>query len=187
MKAQRKEGFWKTLVRILRGSPTPQPVPRTISAKRTQPIPAPVAQPEPEPRRVRDKDHQLTGEEIRDLWARGRLYEIFVPEGRPTLNTVARVRDVLVHRFDGDGEVEQIVNGANEIISAPLYREQWERGRKVMTKVKLIVGWRAFDAKESKVWGELWTEVERDYHLKPDMITDQVIDRLASRYVTRAR
>jgi hypothetical protein len=127
-------------------------------------------------------EQTLSGRQIGDFFERGRYFEIFTERGTPTLMRVTRVHDILVRRFARESSVTAMIERAHAILNAPLHREEWEKGRSVMSRIEKQLGARRFRAREPHIWRSVWKELEDSYHLKPELVSESIERDMARRH-----
>lgn len=132
-------------------------------------------------------EQTLTERRIQDLFQRGRFFEIFAADGRTNTLRVQRVHDALLDRFSRKSGVAQMIRQAHGVLSANLYFQEWEAGRRVMADIEKGLRARRFEAREAQIWSAVWKELEERYHLKPELVTAAVEKDMARRYLSRYR
>jgi hypothetical protein len=56
-----------------------------------------------------------------------------------------------------------------------------------MKLVEDAIGTKEFRKREKQVWKEVWSEIERDYHLRPELLDKALTGRMARTQIEKAR
>ncbi len=124
-------------------------------------------------------------DDLEDLWNRGHLFEIFGLSSDFTKLTLAQKSAEREHDFRNFPKFKEILEKAYEILQVNETLELYKKSRQIMEVVKKTVGERKFRKKEKRVWKELWTEIEKEYPLQPEMLTDNEKWKLVDKYVRK--
>jgi len=116
-----------------------------------------------------EKDRQdLSDRNIRDLWARGKFWEIFgFSSGDFTTLELAKQYSALTKVYYDNPEVRRIIDEAFATLNAPLTRQFYEGCRMIMLRIKREVGDSRFRDAEDRIWLDLWNWVSERWQEPP--------------------
>ncbi|MBI4332511.1 MAG: hypothetical protein HY673_14665 [Chloroflexi bacterium] len=115
------------------------------------------------------KDKQSwPGQDIRDLWVRGKLWEIFGFTGDDFTALELAKRYSALKRMPGAGtEDASIIDDAFATLNAPLTRRLYNDSRAKMLQIKQSIGEATYARVEDKVWADLWGWVSQRWQDPP--------------------
>jgi hypothetical protein len=123
--------------------------------------------------------------DIKDLWYRGRLRDIFsLPEDFTGLELAESYRKSM-GKNEGHEKEEQILIETRSILKVKVKYELYKKSCEIMESIKKKVGHKRFNKKEAIIWKELWAEIKENYNLRPDLVTTQVQKELCNKYVKK--
>lgn len=120
--------------------------------------------------------------DIEDLRQRGKLHELLdlPPDYNRLELTESYARKVRL--YDSNNRAKEILKEAYDILMVNEDRELYRKSREVMAKVKKRCGEKTFNRVETRIWQELWAELNLKYPLQPEKITRAVHDDLVNKY-----
>lgn len=126
------------------------------------------------------KDKQSSSDQnIHDLWARGKFWEIFGFNSDDfTALELAKKYSALRKVYKDSPEEAEIIENAFAVLNAPLTRQFYVGCRTVMQRIRERIGASSFEEGEKQIWRDLWGWVSKRWQVP----TDEVVGALESRY-----
>jgi len=116
---------------------------------------------------------------IRDLWARGKFWEIFgFSSGDFTTLELAKQYSALMKAYQDNPDVRQIIDETFAVLNAPLTRQFYEGCRMLMQRIRRESGGTISDDIEHRIWLSLWNWVSERWQEPPE----ELINTIKSRY-----
>jgi hypothetical protein len=105
---------------------------------------------------------------IKELWTRGKLYEIFgLMSSEFTALELAKEYSRLL-KIVRDPEEEQILEDAFAVLNAPFTRQFYEGCRMIMGQIKREISDTEYEEFEDKIWTDVWGWVSQKWQPLPD-------------------
>jgi hypothetical protein len=116
------------------------------------------------------------GYSVKELWLRGRLWEIFGFSGADFTGLELAIEYSRVSKIHKRSPEEwQYIQNAFAILNAPLTRQFYEGCRMLAERIKHEIGNSAFEQAEAKIWAELWSWVSQRWQPPPDELVRALI------------
>jgi len=112
---------------------------------------------------------------IRDLWERGRFWEIFgFSSGDFTTLELAKQYSALMKAYQDDPEVRQIIDETFAVLNAPLTRQFYEGCRALMQRIRRERGGTISRDIEHGIWRSLWNWVSERWQEPPEELVNLI-------------
>lgn len=115
------------------------------------------------------------GRNIRDLWERGKFWEIFgFSSGDFTTLELAKQYSTLIKAYQDDPEVRKIIDETFAVLNAPLTRQFYEGCRALMQRIRRERGGTISRDIEHGIWRSLWNWVSERWQEPPEELINHI-------------
>lgn len=112
---------------------------------------------------------------IRDLWERGKFWEIFgFSSGDFTTLELAKQYSTLIKAYQDDPEVRKIIEETFAVLNAPLTRQFYEGCRELMQHIQRESGGTISRDIEHGIWRSLWNWVSERWQEPPEELINSI-------------
>lgn len=118
-----------------------------------------------------------------NLWKRGRFYEIFGLSEDATKIELTKGYAEKMNQYKGHKMEENILREAYSILLVNETTELYKKARAIMRNIKKKVGVKRFEKREPKIWEKLWSEVYKEFRLRPELLSKDRHRRLVKKYM----
>jgi len=117
----------------------------------------------------------ISDRNIRDLWERGRFWEIFgFSSGDFTTLELAKQYSALMKAYQDDPEVRQIIDETFAVLNAPLTRQFYAGCRVLMQRIQREIGGAISNDIEHRIWLSLWNWVSERWQEPPEELINTI-------------